>query len=193
MKKILLAILIIILAFSMNVIAIDIDIGCAATDRSSWGETGYTYVNKTNPANESGKITSVEIWAYITMENVEVATFYVVSGDNLSTRDTHTIGTVTAGSKQTFSELDITVEAGDYIGIYGSAGNIELSVFGDVGIWWLSSDEIPCTDITFSYIASRGVSLYGTGTTVVGWSHKWNTKTIAKWNTKEFTKWNGVE
>ena len=79
-----------------------IDIGLPAINRTSYGGENYTYVSKDNPANDSGEIKGVEIWAYTDLANVEVATFYVVSGDNLSVRDSEVIGSVVAGAKRTF-------------------------------------------------------------------------------------------
>lgn len=195
MKKLLLIGFIVFCIFQMVVMADTIDVGIPATDRVSSYGAGYTRITRDNPANLSGKITSVEIYARsgYNLANCEVATFFVVSGDNLSTRDTHFIGSVTGGSKQTFSGLDITVEAGDYIGIYYSAGQVERSLSGYIGQWADGGDQIPCTNNEFTwYSDGDGMSLYGTGITI-GWDHKWNTITIGKWNTKEFTKWNGLE
>ena len=193
MKKILLIIVIVFCIFQMIVLAVDIDIGEPAIDRGSQIYYSRTFVNQGNPANESGSITSVEIWANITINNCEVATFYVVSGNNLSTRDTEFIGTVTAGSKQTF-EVNLDVQAGDYIGIWVPSGAMEYETSGGGGMWRNEEDQIPCSDVSFSLYADYVVSLYGTGATiVVGWDHKWNTQTISKWNTKEIIKWNGLE
>ena len=194
MKKILLIITIIFCIFQMIVLAIAIDIGEQAINRGSTAATGITWVSQDNPANASGKITSIEIWANSALVNCEVATFFVVSGNNLSTRDTHSIGAVTSGSKQTFSGLDIDVEVGDYIGVYYTAGALERDTSGyPGGLWYRNTDAIPCTNETFTEAGGDTISLYGTGTTAVGWPHKWNTQTISKWNTKEFTKWNGLE
>lgn len=194
MKKIILIILTIILILSVNVLAVDIDIGSPAIDRGSVRQPLYTYVNEDNPANEDGTITQVEIYAVDGQDlvNCEVAIFFVVSGDNLSTRDTEYIGAVVGGAKRTFA-VDLDVKAGDFIGIYFTAGQIESIGSGFVGVWSKYGDQIPCTDVGFSSFGDDAISLYGTGTTAVGWSHKWNTQTISKWNTKEFTKWNGLE
>lgn len=191
MKKILLIIFTIILILSVNVLAVDIDIGMPAVNRGTTMDD-YTIVNMGNPAEESGKITSVEIWANETMTVCEVAIFFVVSGNFLSTRDIHYIGEVIAGSKQTFV-VDLNVEAGDYIGLVTGPENIEYDASGFDGVWRLSGDHIPCANVEFSVGSGDAVSLYGTGTTAVGWAHKWNTQTISKWNNKEFTKWNGLE
>jgi len=144
-----------------------IDIGCGAIDRDSFITPGWTRVFKENPANISGKITSIEIWANTEMINVEVATFYTISENNLSTRDTHTIGTVEMGTKQTFSGLSINVQAGDYIGIYWSVGNLETDNIGTEGSWYKEGDNIPCTNVTFAFQGPTyggTPSLYGTGT-----------------------------
>jgi hypothetical protein len=94
--------------------------------------------------------------------------------------------------QRTFA-VDLDVEEGDYLGMYFTIGNMERDLSGYDGCWFCSGDNIPCTDVTFSVVAGDAISLYGTGTTAVGWDHKWNTQIISKWNTKEFTKWNGLE
>lgn len=161
MKKILLIILIIIIILSINVLAVDIDIGCEAIDRNSQKDTG-TDINKTNPANASGIITSVEIYARAAMTNVKVATFYVVDGNNLSTRDYEFIGDMSIGYHQ--FNVNLNVVAGDYLGIYHS-GYIEVDTSGGDGIWYYNdNDMIPCTNQAFSYYPSYLTSLYGTGT-----------------------------
>jgi len=81
-----------------------IDIGEEAKDRQSTTTSGSTRINMGNPANASGTITSVEIWAYSNLEGVVVGTFYTTNGDTLKCRDSATIGAVTSGSKQTFTE-----------------------------------------------------------------------------------------
>lgn len=167
MKKILLIIALILLIFQSMVLATAIDIGSAAIDRNSaTSGSPYTNVNKDNPANFSGKITSIEIWANTNMTGLLVATFFVVSGNNLSTRDFANIGDVTAGSKQTF-EVDIDVEAGDYLGYTITTGAIEITEDSSPLYWILAGNHIPCTNITFG-TASTGIamSLYGTGIAV---------------------------
>jgi hypothetical protein len=161
MKKILLIIFTIILILSINVLAVDIDIGSPAIDRgSSFGV--FTTINSGNPANSAGIISSVEIWALINLLNCEVATFYG-SGTTYSTRDHEAIGTVTSGSKQTFG-VDLDVEIGDFIGIYYTDGNIERDTSGFDGCWSKGGDLIPCTNETgWSAVSGDAISLYGTG------------------------------
>ncbi|GAI75051.1 unnamed protein product [marine sediment metagenome] len=193
MKKILLIIVITFCIFQMIVLAVDIDIGNAAINR----ESAYTYstiVDHINPANASGKITQVEIWANISysLTDCKVATFYIESGNNLSTRDYEYIGNVTGGEKKTF-EVDLDVQEGDYIGIsYPNGGKIEIDTSGGNDWHIIYEDLIPCNNQLFD-TGVRIISLHGTGTTEVGWPHKWNTQSITKWNAKEFTKWNDLE
>lgn len=165
MKKVLIIIVLIMAIFQMVVLSTAITIGSTASDRSGY-EGVFTFVNKGATANGTGTITSVEIWAHSALSNCEVATFFVVSGNNLSTRDTHTIGSVTAGSKQTFSGLSLDVQTGDYLGIYYNNGTIDLDTSGGDGMWFKSAqDLIPCTNQLFDSTSGYVLSLYGTGTT----------------------------
>lgn len=161
MKKILLIIITIILILSVNVLAVVINIGMPAIDRGSTAST-YTWVNVGNPANASGTITFVEIWANTALTNCEVATFYVVSGNNLSTRDTQFIGSVPSGAAYGF-EVDLDVEAGDYIGAYYTGGALERGTTDYPGCWMKTGDNIPCTNALFTFRADEAISLCGTG------------------------------
>ena len=142
----------------------EILVGSPAIDADSTASV-LTIVNKSQPANGTGKITTVEIWANAELSNCEVAIFRVVSGNNLSTVSTHTIGTVAAGSKQSF-EVDLDVVEGDFIGMYYTAGTMERqTTLGDG--WYAAGDNIPCTNVTFTVFAGMTVSLYGKGETPV--------------------------
>ncbi len=123
----------------------------------------YTTVNKDNPANASGKIDSVQIWCLYPLIDCKVATFFVVSGNYLSTRDYQAIGNVAAGSKQTISGLDIEVQIGDYIGVCYTDGSIDRSWTGYIGHWYTAPNKIPCVNMEFSFFANCVISLCGTG------------------------------
>jgi len=164
MKKILLTVIFILAIFQMVVLATAIDVGSAAIDRDSTASYGYTRVDQANPANATGQITSVDIWAASDMSNCEIGIFYVVSGTNLSTRDNETIGAVASGSKQTFA-VTINVTSGDYIGWYATGGTIERRDTGGSGVWAVSGDQMPCTNVTFSNYLADSISLYATGAT----------------------------
>ncbi|GAI31407.1 unnamed protein product, partial [marine sediment metagenome] len=138
------------------------DIGAEALVRTDSLTAAYTLVAKENPASASGKIHTIEIWARLPLEACEVATFFVVSGSNLSTRDTALIGDVPAGSKKTFT-VDLDVRVGDYIGVHCISGTIAVDTSGGAGIWHWNADYIPCTNKFFNQIAGYVMSLYGIG------------------------------
>jgi len=141
---------------------VPIYIGNEAISRLYNGATSYTLIEKINPANETGKITSVEIWARSNLTGCKVGIFYLVSGNLYSTRDWVNIGLVTAGSKQSFP-TDLNVEIGDFIGIYYSPGNIAYSIGISGNSCYKSGDHIPCTNFEFSTNGSYIMSLYGIG------------------------------
>ena len=141
-----------------------IDIGGAAIDRVSYWSPNYTTVSVDNPANDTGTITSVEIWAYSNLSNCKVGTFSR-DGAKFTPRDFETIGSVTAGSKQTFSGLSIDCESGDYIGIYYSVGAIEYTPYGAAVLYYKAGDQFGAGEQTYTLFASTIQSLYGTGTT----------------------------
>ena len=139
-----------------------IDIGSSAIDRGSFLATNnITFISVENPANLSGRITSIEIWAVLEMTGVKVATFEEVDTNTFTARDSYTIGTVAAGSKQTF-DVDLDVQAGDYIGLYTTGGAIENDTSGS-GTWNTSGDQTGCVGELFTFNADRTMSLYGTG------------------------------
>ena len=141
-----------------------IDVGSPAIDGTHYfTDTNFTLISKVNPANYSGKINSVEIYAHTSMTGCEVATFYQGAANVFTTRDSQTIGNVAAGAKRTF-EVDLDVNAGDYIGIYFATGQIELNTGTNPGNWGLAGDNIPCSSTTFAvFNTTIPMSLYGTG------------------------------
>lgn len=164
MRKILLIIAIAFCIFQMVVLATAIDIGTPAIDRGSFLATNnITFISVENPANLSGRITSIEIWAVVEMTGVKVATFEEVDTNTFTARDSQLIGTVSAGSKKTF-DVDLDVQAGDYIGLCTTGGAIENDTSGS-GTWNTSGDQTGCVEQVFSFNADRTMSLYGTGIT----------------------------
>ena len=143
-----------------------IDIGSPAITGATSGMTNITRINGNNPANLAGTITSVEVFAKTAdITGAKVATFYSTGVNQFSTRAIAAIGTITQGSTQTFTGLSLACEIGDYIGIYGTAGQICLQTAGGVGGWYFSGDKIPCTAQAFSASADTILSVYATGTT----------------------------
>ena len=151
-----------------------IDIGSPAIDRNIYCSPANTWIDENNAANATGTIDTIKIYAVTgyNITNPYIATFYVVSGDNLTARDRVRLATITAGSEVTRTTdydgnpISLDVVTGDYIGIYISSGRIELSSdSGGGGLWYLSGDQTQCTDTTFTHVATdRITSLNGTGT-----------------------------
>ncbi|MBA7585733.1 hypothetical protein ES708_27721 [subsurface metagenome] len=95
------------------------------------------------------------------MYNCEVAIFYLVSGTSYTTRDHQAIGTVTAGAKRTFT-VDLDVQTGDLIGLFFTAGELESSTEqGSTKNRYLSGDRIPCTNLNFTGVGERIMSIWG--------------------------------
>ncbi|GAH33167.1 unnamed protein product, partial [marine sediment metagenome] len=123
-----------------------IDIGNEVIDRDSYIDYGKTLIDGTNPANASGRLTSVSIYARVEMLYTNVAIFYRPDPtgypNNFTARDSHYVGTVAAG-EQSF-EVELEVEAGDFIGVYFvGGGQIECDVAGGT-FWNRASDETNC-------------------------------------------------
>ena len=167
MKKFIIIIILVLSIFQLVVMAANIDIGNAAERRTTYYPSTSTVIIKTNPANATGKITSIEVYCYKNLVNFEVATFNNISGTNFTTIDYEYIGSVVAGAKRTFT-VDIDVNEGNYLGYHFTGGSIDVDEEGGDGYWYFSStDKIPCTNETFSIGSgiTRLFSLYGTGAT----------------------------
>lgn len=143
-------------------------IGTEPINRGDTPTITWTHVEASNPANDTGEITSVEIWLATAGVAVEVATFVHEGANVLSTRDIEAIGAVAHGSKQTASGLHMTVVTGDHIGIYGTSGTIEMDNAGGTGRWEspTGDDYIPCGSVGFAYYAGAIISLKGLGATL---------------------------
>lgn len=143
-----------------------IDIGDAAISRASTLPLGFTRPILANPANATGKLTSVELWFATSATSVKIGTASK-SGDNFTIRDYETIGSVTGGSKQTFSSLNINVVVGDYIIIYWAAGTVEYSTAGGSGSYYKSGDQFGLGVQTYTSHpdGSGALSVYGIGIT----------------------------
>jgi len=143
-------------------VPIVIDIGVEPIGRET-GYVNYTLINKANPANATGKITSIEIWvtntAYITF-----CIFKEVSANRFTTGDWVKKFPIEPGAKRTF-EVNLNVEIGDYIGCtnFLGAGIAGVETTGGEGVWFKAGNYIPCENIYFNLSAAWVMDLYGTG------------------------------
>jgi len=138
--------------------------GADAIDRSTFGGAGYTFLNEENPANASGTIDTVEIYANSEMSGIKVGTFYG-SGTSWTLRDYTTVGTAASGEKTTYTGLNIQVEEGDLIGIYYTGGLIEKDTSGALGLLTYSGDAFDGGTYTYTEDSDGAVSLYASGST----------------------------
>jgi len=140
-----------------------IDMGNEAINRSGFVYPTITFIDNANPANYTGTLTSIQVWATTNLTGLRVGTFYNVSGTTYKCRDSETIGSVTAGSLQTFT-VDIDVVAGDYIGCYFASGWLEASDTLTSTLYYKVGEYIdPNDSATFSTTGNNGISLYATG------------------------------
>ena len=145
---------------------IPIDIGQAAIDRAVELSPFSTWVNIGKTANASGLITSVEIWATLAdLAGCKVGIFYTTGVNKLKCRSAATIGAVVKGAKRTFA-VSLEVQAGDYIGIYWSAGYLEWDMAGYAGAWEHVGDYcIVGAEAVFAFYLADAISLHGIGET----------------------------
>lgn len=139
-----------------------ITIGSAAIDRPTGSPFGWTMILKDNPANASGTLHTVELWASISLSGCKVGTFYG-SDFTYTNRDYATIGVVGSGLKRTFPGLSIDVQTGDLIGIYYASGNIERSDAGYLGYFWKWLDHFGAGAQVYDFTDNRTQSVYGEG------------------------------
>ncbi len=156
-----------------------IDIGSVAINRASYQVQGRTMLDKHNPANGTGILTSFEIFA-VSGNNVtemKVGTFYG-SGTSWTYRDHESIGNVTAGSKQTFTGKNCDVSSGDYLAWHIASGQIEQSVDNpatEIAVYKLNYDAFSSGTHTLNDNTSSfklAWSVYATGTTVAAGGFK---------------------
>jgi hypothetical protein len=145
-----------------------IDVGAGATDRASSLNDAYTLISAANPANDSGTITSAEVWMYVSCTASKIGTFYLDSGTTYVCRDSQATGAIVSGSKQTITGLEIDATSGDLIGINYTSGGIELDTTGGGGLYYVTGEYIDPTDsASYTSNVNYGVSIYGIGTTVL--------------------------
>jgi len=149
-----------------------VDIGCEAINRNTYSAGGLMRLAKDKPAEVSGIVTSIDIWANANITGLRVGTFYTTNGNTLKCRDSEAIpGTITAGSKVT-KAVSIAVEIGDYIGAYWDIGRLETSSSGYAGVWYKVGEYIdPGDEATYTLSVDFGISLGGY-IGVAGWTGK---------------------
>jgi len=149
--------------------ATEIDVGPGADYGSGYQGTNETCVDSHNAANDTGALDYFELYYTSDAGNasdVKVGTFSGTAPD-FTSRDSESIGTVTAGSKQTFSGKDCDVTTGDFIGEYHNDGGItNRSGVADGEAYKKAGDQFGAGQQTYSSIgAEKAIGIYGTGET----------------------------
>ncbi len=144
----------------------DIDVGSAASDRDGAYGNLFTYIDLNNPANSTGVIDTVQIWAATNVAGMRVGTFYFVAGTTYTCRHSVAIGNLTAGL-QTFTGLNLAVVAGDFLGYYCDSGTIDATL-GGVGVISKAGEAIdPGDSASYNAESDTAISLYAIGCTGV--------------------------
>jgi hypothetical protein len=147
-----------------------IDVGPGATDRA----VSFNFVNDVsvvdlnNPANDTGTLDTFEIFAVSSnLQDCLIGTVYGSGTKKWTARDYETIGTVTYGSKQTFTGKSCTVSADDVLAIYATIGSIKRDSSGYSGGYYKNSTNIfNGGSVSFSNaLSNNAISIYATGAT----------------------------
>lgn len=153
-----------------------IDIGIQAGTDGAWTSlTANTGLNTTNPANGNGIISTfkIKIYSGATGSSAKFGTFYG-SGTSWTIRDYETIGIVAAGSEQTFSGLNCSVQTNDIIGFCAVSGTGHPYNGTTGSILYYAGDGFSAGAKTYTAYTTSNIWLYGTGETSTGWTGKIN-------------------
>ncbi len=151
-----------------------IDVGGNGDDYPYPGNMGYTLISAKNPANATGKLTSVEVNVAVgeDMTNVVIATFYrpdpIGYPNNFTARDSQNVGTLVADGKRTVT-VDLNITIGDFIGIYSAETNSYISFTegeAEEGVWTIEGDYTSCSDQEITLADEISIGLYATGYTI---------------------------
>lgn len=107
----------------------DIDMGLPAIDRPAYTQNDITFIDAENPADASGILDTIELWAKTALAGCKAGIMQKTGTNKFRCRSVVYLGNVTAGSKQTFTELDLDVRKGDYLAIYFATGWLEMSSY----------------------------------------------------------------
>ena len=140
------------------------DMGSASIDRSaaSFFLSGYTLVDKSNPANVATTLTRIQFYARQTFAtSIKVGAFYT-NGGNLKCRSVATITAPQAG--QNTYVVTLAVQIGDFIGFYfpSEVGDIEVDLSGGA-VYYNNAGSDLCTvnaEGTFTAYGNRAMSLF---------------------------------
>lgn len=148
-----------------------ISVGDSCTDRHTSVGINQTIVTHINPANATGTIDTMSVYAVGDVAGLEYAAF-AASGNDLTTNGDTNGSNLSAGAgsctTHTAAGNDFTafaIASGEYIGAVGTSGVLEYQTIAATDdIWYKSGDNIPCSGVTFTYLSNRNISIGGAGT-----------------------------
>lgn len=145
----------------------DIDIGMTPSDFGQTLPANAMHINLQNPANDTGTIDTFQCYFRANGTNVKIGCLTHTGSNYLIETDHENLGSVTAGSVQTFSGLNCDVESGDYIGVHADAGGCAYQSSGGIGMWYhTSADYFDGSSHLYTYIGSQyRIAIYGEGST----------------------------
>ncbi len=157
-----------------------IDVGDAAIDRiGNIAFSNETGIFLGNPANASGIITQIQVFADEILVTCWAGLFFLVSGTTYQNRSIASLGNVAKGSVQTFSGLTLAVQVGDYIGFWVNTGSSLISATTPAGggthgfVYAVGEHKDPGDQAEYTPIANYDTSVYGSGASVArGWWSK---------------------
>lgn len=140
----------------------EIDVGTAAINRPATKAAGTTYVLLTNPANDNGWLTKVQIYAATALTGVKIGLIRSSGGTNGVCESVVTIGNSAQGYVE-HSITPIVCQLGWYIAIYFATGTLDRTVTS--GSLWTSAGDKLIEDLetTFAIDTNDVMSCYGKG------------------------------
>lgn len=143
-----------------------IDIGAGATYTSgSDYVNSNTSVSTANPANDAGILDTIEAYFLAGYDgtSVKIGTFTNNGTLNYTSNDYESLGTVTSGSKQTFTGKSCSVSAGNYIGCYSNTGRLWTRAGDACGYTSTNVDYFDGQAHSYTNYANGSMGLYATG------------------------------
>lgn len=143
----------------------------AVDGASSFDSTNNTFLELGTPANGTGSITVFELYIYASATAVKVGTFSDDGANYYTLQDYESLGSVSSGSKQTFSGLSCDVTDGDVLGVKMASGTMEAIASVGSGRFAALDGFSNYNSVEYPTASTRKVSLYATGeTAAVGWT-----------------------
>lgn len=131
--------------------------------------SNYTYINCTGAADGDGTITDVDVYVGDTdlAAGSKIAIFYNTAGNNFTCRDAYTLAeALAAGAKRSLSGLSLSIQTGDFIGIFINGGKIRGDSVDVVSGYRFDYGDSCTPESSYAFsdlLTNADMSLYGYG------------------------------